>query len=77
MCSFDIWAILVNFSQKLYTHEDSLQIVWRQALQTKLFQSRTNYLRHDQFYFEFSGTFLIVKNNCLQYYVNVLNKNIY
>ena len=29
------------------------------------------------FYFELSGTFPTVKNNCLQHYVNVFNKNIY
>ena len=28
-------------------------------------------------YFELSGTFSIAKNNCLQHYVNVFNKNIY
>ena len=40
-------------------------------------QIKTNYLRHDQFYYELLATFPIVKNNCLQHYVNVSNKNIY
>ena len=34
-------------------------------------------MQHDQFYFELSGTFPIVKNNCLEHYVNVFNKNIF
>ena len=38
---------------------------------------KRNYLRHDQFYFKLSGTFPIVRNNCLIHYANAFNKNIY